>query len=273
MADVRISDLVLGDTLDGTELFEVDQAGNSRRVTSTMVRTFTGGGPTGAAGPTGVGGATGPTGLTGSTGAAGPTGNAAIVAIASGMVTPGAAHFDITLPTAGYAFLKLSVIGLALTSGQAADDLAAAFSYDGGSTWLNDTVNVDSYIEDRNGSSPTTHPLLRINGSDNLLSDTTQTANGATLHMDVYHAASSPWIHVAAGAWFYLQNTNIDDGGSILPVTNDACLTWVNKFSTIAPPGTVPNKIRIQPYGTGAVTQTAKTFAQGTWVLAGIPFP
>lgn len=71
MADVRISDLTLGAALDGTESFEVDQAGNSRRVTATMIRTFTGEGPTG---PTGSSGPTGPTGPTGSLGLTGPAG-------------------------------------------------------------------------------------------------------------------------------------------------------------------------------------------------------
>lgn len=199
-------------------------------------------------------------------------GDAALLAISSGTITPGAAHFDITLPTAGYAYLKLSVINLVLTSGQAADDLAGAFSYDAGTTWLNDTVNGDSYLFATSAGTFINYPLLRMNGAlDGVLQDTTQTNNGATTHLDLYNLTSSPWSRVVAGAYWF-TTTTIDDSVAVLPDVNGD-IAWVNKNSTVTPPATVPNKIRIQPYSDGTVGQTAKTFAQGTWTLAGVPFP
>lgn len=191
---------------------------------------------------------------------------------ATGDVIPDAAYIDIELP-ANFSEFELRLTGFTFND---TDFLAAAFSFDGGVTWLNDTTNFDSYASagaNFNERALSTTPannlgnLGAVDGTMGIFGDfepTQPIAIDAVCRVVPGDVSRLPVLITEHSTGFSLGAVQVEAIKGI---------AYPNPYATVAPTRGRATTLRLLPYGNGDVAPPTSThvLATGRYTLWGIP--
>jgi hypothetical protein len=186
-------------------------------------------------------------GISSSSGASGLT------LISSGVVTDPVEYYDITLPTDRPPLFSLILSGLTFSNpGQP----SFVYSTDGGTTWICDPTNGDSYTVYLTGQA-FFHDSIGAIGSG--ASDTVGTIVMAT----IYPGTANLMPMLGFETYGYISGAAFADSGA----------TLLNAYATTPPPAQRVNAIRIVPYGNedAAPPTSGQTLTIDYWALFGLP--
>lgn len=180
--------------------------------------------------------------------------------IASGSIISPVEFFDITLPDT-YSVFDLVLSGFHFDSLQS---LSLAMSFDGGTTFLNDAVNFDSYQSNgyyaqagMGGSNSNPDSLCDINGSQS----TTDLFSGFAR---VTIVPGSPIDF----AYCISLGFSVNTADALLAQYNFI----VNPLATVTPTPARTNLVRLLPYGNGDCDPptSGAVITSGSWTLYGV---
>lgn len=196
-----------------------------------------------------------------------------IVKLASGTITSPIAYLDLALP-AGYTSFRL-LLGDFFVS--ATDDIAMAFSVDGGATFLNDTTNFDTYCQsylETPGNSVAAGGTALTEKFDDSLLDVTPNMDvpgiglGINLDAIIVPGSGSSYAYCSAAA----SSFGINGGGAPAGMTFTDGFYSINPLATVTPTKQRVNYMRVQPYGNGHANppSSGETCTAGSYILWGI---
>lgn len=195
------------------------------------------------------------------------------VLLASGTITTPVEYFDLTLPL-GFVSYELRLFGIDMS---AVDNVAGAFSTDGGVSFFNDPTNFDTYAyagfgEDGGKNSGTgdfskwgeVFPDAVVSFDLSLGLTTTHYSVAANILPGSASRSLSVFIEALS------RISSINSGMSINVVVID-----LNLNATQSPTFARANLLRVQPYGNGDCNPptSGETIIAGSNFLWGIPTP
>lgn len=176
-------------------------------------------------------------------------------------------YVDIALPS-GYDVFQLVLSGAQYSDN---DNLAAALSANGGTTFLNDVSNADSYAI--MGAACDPDALLNHGAAtDGVISLTFNSVKPAT----IYPMSGTIWIWPGSASEYPTIATDINyllNTGS--KMRNDRSFATFNSLATVPPTSARQNMIRIFPYGSGHANPPTggETINAGVFNLFGVLTP
>lgn len=185
--------------------------------------------------------------------------NALAIPIESGTISAPVEYLDIDFPS-GYAFFLMYFADLAFST---TDNLYAIFSADGGSTWIGDFVNHDTYEYTviNAPDAPATGVDSLANVSASLIIGTAdETLFNLRMQITPGSAVTYPEIYVDG----FGKRSTPSTGISIVTLYKDA---------TVTPTAQRISAIRFMPYGSDDNPPTSAQTFTGKYFLYGVPTP
>lgn len=188
------------------------------------------------------------------------------IVIATGTISSPVAYFDVALP-AGYKQFRLNIRGIRYDVD--GDTMEIAVSSDGGTTFVCDTDNGDSYYEEgvfeAFGSLNhvhTTNPLMDINQGR-------QTPGHNPPHvllLDIFPGSSSETFHLLYST---IAASGVTGGNHVYFEVGSQGL---NPTATVPPTPARMNMMRILPFGNGDCQPptSGDNISAGSWALMGV---
>jgi len=186
--------------------------------------------------------------------------------IDNGTISAPVEFLDISLPSGYFEFT------LVFTAFQfsANDSLALAVSQDGGSSFINDATNFDSYYCTRISQQDTA--LSARAGGDSLAYLVSRSQGSSTSALASVSASINPGsatCYTSLRSFGQMYQSTLSNGGLVL----DSGV--INPDATVSPTLARANLVRILPYGNGDCDPptSGETIIAGSWSLFGIPAP